>query len=185
MISVERIIWLIVNGISQIISLVFLRFIWNYLDSKPLGMQTTFDLTVKGIIQGFILEMFTTWFTFVRFSASYSPILALAILKVYYFSVIWCYLWGMVILFTRYLIVFHNHLLDRIEDGRYIRVIWWVVWIFERLKNNFKLLDCQNSCYNCIHHYDHIWGPKCYNAICIPHKYTIWKDNEFQWANVL
>ena len=138
MISVERIIWLIVNGISQIISLVFLRFIWNYLDSKPLGMQTTFDLTVKGIIQGFILEMFTTWFTFVRFSASYSPILALAILKVYYFSVIWCYLWGMVILFTRYLIVFHNHLLDRIEDGRYIRVILYGMMNSRTFNNQFQ-----------------------------------------------
>ena len=138
MISVERIIWLIVNGISQIISLVFLRFIWNYLDSKPLGMQTTFDLTVKGIIQGFILEMFTTWFTFVRFSASYSPNLALAILKVYYFSVIWCYLWGMVILFTRYLIVFHNHLLDRIEDGRYIRVILYGMMNSRTFNNQFQ-----------------------------------------------
>ena len=123
MISVERIIWLIVNGISQVISLIFLRFSWNYLDSKPLGMQTTFDLTLKGIIQGFVLEMLTTWFVFVRFSASYSPILALAILKVYYFSVVWCYLWGIVILFTRYVIVFHNHLLESIDDRRYIRVI--------------------------------------------------------------
>ena len=122
MISTERIIWLIINGISQIISFLFLRFIWNYLDSKPLGMQTIFDLTLKGMMQGFTMEMFATWFVFVRFSASYNPILALAIMKVFYFSLIWTYFWGMVILFTRYIIVFHNHLLERLEDRKYLLV---------------------------------------------------------------
>ena len=185
MISVERIIWLTVNGISQIISLIFLKFIWNYLDSKPLGMQTTFDLTVKGIIQGFILEMFTTWFVFVRFSDSYSPILALAIMRVYYFSILWCYLWGMVILFTRYVIVFHNHLLDRIDDGRYITVIWWVLWIFELLTINLKFPEYQNNCNNDIYNHDHFWGPKYYNEFCILNKNAIQKDNQFQWTNVL
>ena len=123
MISVERIIWLIINAISQIISFGFLRFMWNYLDSKPLGMQTIFDSTLKMLIQGFIMEMISTWFVFVRFSESYNHIVAIAFLQVWYFSILWSYFWGMVILFTRYVIVFHNHLVERIDDRKYILVI--------------------------------------------------------------
>ena len=123
MMSIERIIWLIINGISQMISFGCLRFIWIYLDSKPLGMQTVFDLTLKAMIQGFTLQMLITWFVFARFSASYNHILALSILKAFHFSMIWIYLWGMVILFTRYVIVFHNHLVERLDDQKYILVI--------------------------------------------------------------
>ena len=123
MISVERIIWLIINAISQIISFGFLRFMWNYLDSKPLGMQTIFDSTLKMLIQGFIMQMISTWFVFVRFSESYNHIVAIAFLQVWYFSILWSYFWGMVILFTRYVIVFHNHLVERIDDRKYILVI--------------------------------------------------------------
>ena len=96
---------------------------WNYLDSKPLGMQTTFDLTLKIMIQGFRMEMISTWFVFVRFSESYNHIVATAILQALYFSILWSYFWGMVILFTRYVIVFHNHLVERIDDRKYILVI--------------------------------------------------------------
>ena len=122
MISVERITWLIINAISQIISFGFLSFMWNYLDSKPLGMQTTFDLTLKIMIQGFRMEMISTWFVFVRFSESYNHIVATAILQALYFSILWSYFWGMVILYTRYVIVFHNHLVERIDDRKYILV---------------------------------------------------------------
>ena len=123
MVSVERIIWLIINGISQLISIIILHFIWNYLDSKPLGMQTLFDLTLKGIIQGFVMHMATTWFVFLRYSDSYSYTLTLAILMAWFSTLLWTYLWGMVLLFTRYLVVFHNHMLDRFEDEKFIWVM--------------------------------------------------------------
>ena len=123
MISVERIIWLIINGISQLISIIILHFIWNYLDSKPLGMQSLFDLTLKGIIQGFVMHMSTTWFVFLRYSDSYSYTLTLAILMAWFSTLLWTYLWGMVLLFTRYLVVFHNHMLDRFEDEKFIWVM--------------------------------------------------------------
>ena len=55
--SAERILWLITNATSQVLSFVELQHVWNYLSHKPLGMQTILDSAMKVTIQAYIANM--------------------------------------------------------------------------------------------------------------------------------
>ena len=121
--SLERIIWLIITATFHILSLLKLHYIWRYLTNKPIGMQTTVDSTMKGLIIGFIMNMITIWFCILKFTAYYCDTIALIMVKTCYFTILWLYLWGFVFLFTTYCTIFHNHVLDRMEEHIFIKVI--------------------------------------------------------------
>ena len=70
--SLERIIWLIITANSHILSLIKLHYIWKYLTNKPIGMQTTVDSTMKGLILGFIMNMISIWFCILKFTVYYT-----------------------------------------------------------------------------------------------------------------
>ena len=107
---------------SQALALIIFRFFWKYLDSKPLGMQTVFDSTLKVAIQGFLVHSSVAWICFLKFEEKYRPETALILVSIYYFCTIWVYLWTVVIVSTRYMIIFHSYILDNIEDSKFIMV---------------------------------------------------------------
>ena len=144
--SLERLIWLIITANSHILSLLKLHYIWKYLTNKPIGMQTTVDSTMKGLIIGFIMNMITIWFCILKFTAYYSDTIALIIVKTCYFTILWLYLWGFVFLFTTYFTIFHNHVLDRFEEGKFIKVIRFPFFFLRPYFNFISFIDCLLHC---------------------------------------
>ena len=107
---------------SQAFAVLIFRFFWKYIDSKPLGMQTVFDLTLKVTIQGFLVYSSFAWICFIKFKETYDPETALILVSIYYFNTIWVYLWTVIMVSTRYMIIFHSHILDNFEDSKFIMV---------------------------------------------------------------
>ena len=115
-------IWLAIKAISEGVTFSNYRLMWKYLDHKALGMQTVFDQTLKVWIKSFVFFVITSWFCFVKFTEAYHETIAIFIAKVHYFALIWIYLWALVVVLTRYIIIFHNDVLENIEDARYVKV---------------------------------------------------------------
>ena len=120
--ATERTIWLILKAMSEAVAFINYWFMWKYLNHKALGMQTVFDQTLKGLIQTFLSLSLTSWLVFVKVSEKYDEMIALIITKCHYFILIWTYLWALVLVLTRYVIVFHHDVMDNIEDSKYIKV---------------------------------------------------------------
>ena len=115
-------IWLAIKAISEAVTFSNYRLMWKYLDHKALGMQTVFDQTLKVWIKSSVFFVITSWFCFVKFTETYTETVAIVIAKVHYFALIWIYLWALVVVLTRYIIIFHNDVLENIEDFRYVKV---------------------------------------------------------------
>ena len=115
-------IWLAIKAISEAVTFSNYRLMWKYLEHKALGMQTVFDKTLKVWIKSFVFYSFTSWFCFVKFTETYPEMVAIVIAKVHYFALIWIYLWALVVVLTRYIIIFHNDILENVEDSRYVTV---------------------------------------------------------------
>ena len=85
-------------------------------------MQTVFDQTLKVLIQSFLSLSLTSWLVFVKATEKYDETIALIITKCHYFIFVWTYLWALVFVLTRYVIIFHHEVMDNIEDSKYIKV---------------------------------------------------------------
>ena len=131
--SAERILWLVINAISQVLSFAKLQYIWKYLSHKPLGMQTILDSALKVLILAFTANMLSLWFVILKFTTYYEDLVASLIMKVYYFTVVWLYLWGMVFHMTRYFVIFHNHLMEIFQDENYLKVSEKTITVFPQL----------------------------------------------------
>ena len=118
----ERYIWLTLKGMSEAVAFINYRLMWKYLNQKALGMQTVFDQTLKVLIQSFLSLSLTSWLVFVKATEKYDETIALIITKCHYFIFIWTYLWALVFVLTRYVIIFHHEVMDNIEDSKYIKV---------------------------------------------------------------
>ena len=110
------------KAISEAVAFINYRLMWKYLNRKALGMQTVFDQTLKVLIQSFLSLSFTSWLVFVKVTEKYDEKIALIITKFHYFVFIWTYLWALVLVLTRYVIIFHHEVMDNIEDFKYIKV---------------------------------------------------------------
>ena len=115
-------VWLGLKAISEAVSFFNYRLMWKYLDRKALGMQTIFDQTLKGLIKSFVFYSITSWICFVKITEAYDETIALIIAKIHYFALISHYLWALVLVLTRYVIIFHNDILDNIDDSKFIKV---------------------------------------------------------------
>ena len=124
-------IWLAIKAISEGVTFSNYRLMWKYLDHKALGMQTVFDQTLKVWIKSFVFFVITSWFCFVKFTETYPEMVAIVIAKVHYFALIWIYLWALVVFLTRYIIIFHNDILENVEDSRYVMVICKLLILIE------------------------------------------------------
>ena len=124
-------IWLAIKAISEAVTFSNYRLMWKYLEHKALGMQTVFDKTLKVWIKSFVFYSFTSWFCFVKFTETYPEMVAIVIAKVHYFALIWIYLWALVVFLTRYIIIFHNDILENVEDSRYVMVICKLLILIE------------------------------------------------------
>ena len=151
-------IWLAIKAISEAVTFSNYRLMWKYLDHKALGMQTVFDKTLKVWINSFAFFSFTSWFCFIKFTETYHETIAIVIAKVHYFTLIWIYLWALVVFLTRYIIIFHNDVLENVEDSRYARVNCKILILFRKcfsqeLQFAISFLDCQinhrNSLFDC------------------------------------
>ena len=120
--STERYIWLTFKAMSEAVAFINYRLMWKYLNQKALGMQTVFDQTLKVLIQSFLSLSLTSWLVFVKATEKYDETIALIITKCHYFIFIWTYLWALVFVLTRYVIIFHHEVMDNIEDSKYIKV---------------------------------------------------------------
>ena len=120
--STERHIWLTLKAMSEAVAFINYRLMWKYLNHKALGMQTVFDQTLKVMIQSFLSLSLTSWLVFVKVTEKYNETIALIITKCHYFIFISTYLWTLVLVLTRYVIIFHNEVIDNIEDSKYIKV---------------------------------------------------------------
>ena len=120
--STERHIWLTLKAMSEAVAFINYRLMWKYLNHKALGMQTVFDQTLKVLIQSFLSLSLTSWLVFVKATEKYDETIALIITKSHYFTFIWTYLWTLVLVLTRYVIIFHHEVMDNIEDSKYIKV---------------------------------------------------------------
>ena len=124
-------IWLAIKAISEAVTFSNYRLMWKYLEHKALGMQTVFDKTLKVWIKSFVFYSITSWFCFVKFTETYPEMVAIVIAKVHYFALIWIYLWALVVFLTRYIIIFHNDILENVEDSRYVMVICKLLILIE------------------------------------------------------
>ena len=115
-------IWLAIKAISEAATFSNYRLMGKYLDHKALGMQTVFDQTLKVWIKSFVFFVITSWPCFFKVTDVYDEKIALLIAKIHYFALIWIYLWALVVVLTRYIIIFHNDVLENIADAKYIKV---------------------------------------------------------------
>ena len=120
--STERSIWLTLKALSEAVAFINYRLMWKYLNHKALGMQTVFDQTLKVLIQSFLSLTLSSWLVFVKMTEKYDEMIALVLTKFHYFMLIWTYLWSLVLVLTRYLIIFHHEVMDNMEDSKYIKV---------------------------------------------------------------
>ena len=154
--SAERILWLVVNAISQVFSFAKLQYVWNYLSNKPLGMQTILDSTMKVLIIAYVANMLSLWLIILKFTSYYEDIVANLCIKVYYFTSVWLNLWAIVLHMTRYFVIFHNHLIEVFDDKNYLKVSGKNQKMSKLKLNNVPILStfivCQNHCNRDHHH---------------------------------
>ena len=136
-------VWLGLKAISEAVSFFNYRLMWKYLDRKALGMQTIFDQTLKGLIKSFVFYSITSWLCFVKITEAYDETIALIITKVHYFALIWIYLWALVVVLTRYMIIFHYDVLENVEDSKYIKVKFTPLIIIFQIHYFFLFLRLQ------------------------------------------
>ena len=136
-------VWLGLKAISEAVSIFNYQLMWKYLDCKALGMQTVFDQTLKGLIKSFVFYSITSWLCFVKIAEAYNETIALIIAKVHYFALIWIYLWALVVVLTRYMIIFHYDVLENVEDSKYIKVKFTPLIIIFQIHYFFLFLRLQ------------------------------------------
>ena len=135
--------WLGLKAIFEAVSFFNYWLMWKYLDCKALGMQTVFDQTLKGLIKSFVFYSITSWLCFVKITEAYDETIALIITKVHYFALIWIYLWALVVVLTRYMIIFHYDVLENVEDSKYIKVKFTPLIIIFQIHYFFLFLRLQ------------------------------------------
>ena len=125
----EVVYLLILSFILTIITLSICYIIKNYLNRKPLGMQTVLDQTVKDLIKIFVsLHVISWWIVSIKLvNKPYGCHLSLMTLLLNKFMLFSLIIQVIFIVILRYLYVFHQNILNYFEDTKVIKIARTIV----------------------------------------------------------
>ena len=103
---------------TQLVILVLLYQVRNYLKSKPLGLQTPLDDLVKDGMWFLVPTLISAWITWIKVVPIYNHYVAMSIVKIELFLRMAFVVQGLTFSVIRYLFVFHFNFINDINEKR-------------------------------------------------------------------
>ena len=103
---------------TQLVILVLLYQVRNYLKSKPLGLQTPLDDLVKDGMWFLVPTLISAWITWIKVVPIYNHYVAMSIVKIELFLRMAFVIQGLTFSLIRYLFVFHLNFINDVNEKR-------------------------------------------------------------------